>query len=499
MSKHLPKKKLNAIVQEYLPEHVRNEEEYQLFVSFMEAFYEYLEQPSGQSGSIRNLRSIQDIDRTLDEFVDYWHTTLAEYLPSEIAGDKRLILKHMKEVYLSKGTEKSYKFLFRILFNNDINIRYPNDNVLYASEGNWREFIELEVKDTDKSIYDLEYTTMTGQMSGASGVIENIERVLSAGVYVWRILYSIESKVGDFIEDEEILFHNGAIGTIRTVYEQGGYYTDVQSLLNTDGATLHDGYYYQKYSYVIASEETGYADFENSGLLASLKIGVWSWRDVVKKILHPAGTLLFTEFRSSTVVRGAQMSASQMVRMLLEVTTPKTSNIDYTETRDYVSHITDKYDYFYVDQAPTRFDDYGFISSTSYEFNDYGQLLSSRIGTDTRDISIDIDDWYFIKTRTHKAFLNELKAEKSLDVSIDTLLDNQVKHSKYNELLINSKKTAEIKPVNSTIDYGYINETVSEQLNYGFIDETVDSKEGFGLVYIIPDIGINAQVYREQY
>ena len=59
----ISKPKLSRIVAQQLPEFIR--EDYPTFVAFLEAYYEYLESQNS------NLYDIRDIDKTLDNFINY--------------------------------------------------------------------------------------------------------------------------------------------------------------------------------------------------------------------------------------------------------------------------------------------------------------------------------------------------------------------------------------------------------------------------------------------
>ena len=58
-------------------------------------------------------------------------------IPENMLTDKRLLLKRIKDLYTSKGSQKSYDLLFRILYNQDIDFYYPGEDILRASDGRW--------------------------------------------------------------------------------------------------------------------------------------------------------------------------------------------------------------------------------------------------------------------------------------------------------------------------------------------------------------------------
>lgn len=53
--------------------------------------------------------------------------------------DERLLIKNLKRILSAKGTEKSYKLLFKLLYNEEIDINYPGQNILIASGSTWVE------------------------------------------------------------------------------------------------------------------------------------------------------------------------------------------------------------------------------------------------------------------------------------------------------------------------------------------------------------------------
>jgi hypothetical protein len=128
---------LSAVVSRQLPEHIR--EDYPTFVAFVEAYYEYLQAQGVDFSTIR------DIDRTLTEFVDQFKKELAYNLPN-ITQNERFLLQNVKDQYLAKGSEGSYKLLFKLLFGKEVELVYPGRSMLRASDGRWNQEISLFAK-----------------------------------------------------------------------------------------------------------------------------------------------------------------------------------------------------------------------------------------------------------------------------------------------------------------------------------------------------------------
>lgn len=320
MLKDSKQKNLSDIINNYLSGHIRDEDDYKMFVNFVEAFYEWLEYQDETKRITNNRPSIKDLDYALDEFVDYWHRLVAEHLPTILQVDRRFLLKHMKEVYQAKGTEKSYKLLFRMIFNDTITLRYPGESILIPSSAIWREIIQIDVKDDGKSIFETEFTVMTGLTSGATGVIEKVQRVTTGGQRVFRVDYSVESKDGDFVVGEDIKFSNDAQLEVISVSNPEGQFLGEKGRLNTTAATLQDSNFYQLYSYVIDAP-VAEPDVENE-VIAALNLDLWSWLDVVRNVLHPAGMKLFGSLRIENSIQlfGTEgLTSYTFINLLLEL------------------------------------------------------------------------------------------------------------------------------------------------------------------------------------
>ena len=137
-------KKISAIVERQLPGFVR--QDHPTFVAFLEAYYEWLAQDGNAEERLKTLEQNQDIDTTLDEFVEYFNREFLVRIPQEILADRKQLSKHIKEYYHARGTEKSYKLLFRILFDSDVEFYYPHVDILRASDGKWQQDIIIKVQ-----------------------------------------------------------------------------------------------------------------------------------------------------------------------------------------------------------------------------------------------------------------------------------------------------------------------------------------------------------------
>lgn len=149
--------KVSLLVQGQLPEFIR--EDYQTFVRFIEAYYEFLEnKQTGKNNDLytraKELVDIKDVDVSLDEFEQQFFDTFLELFPRDTLASKSLLIKNAIPFYLSKGNEKSFRYFFRALFNEEIDIEIPRNDVLIASGGNWKIIRVLRAQTSDiRSVY----------------------------------------------------------------------------------------------------------------------------------------------------------------------------------------------------------------------------------------------------------------------------------------------------------------------------------------------------------
>ena len=124
--------KISTLVSSQLPFFVRNDHEN--FVAFLEAYYEWMEQTQGVVNVAKSMKDQLDLDKT-DIFAQQFYNNFLPLIPQNVLVDKNLLVKNIKDFYKSRGTEKSVRFLMRILFNDEVEFYYPKKDILRASDG----------------------------------------------------------------------------------------------------------------------------------------------------------------------------------------------------------------------------------------------------------------------------------------------------------------------------------------------------------------------------
>lgn len=202
--KDRPGEKLSELIEKQLPGFVR--QDHPKIVAFLEAYYEWMDQLEQPVGGTKRIALDQDIDTTLDQFVSYFKNEFLPRIPEKTLADKRKILKNIKQFYRARGTEKSFKFLFRILFDSDVDFYYPGRDMLRASDGKWIQDKTIKIiPEPGTNPYDFEGRTVRGLTSGASSVIEVVRgKQLMDGLFVYELLLNRASLRGEFVPGEQI-------------------------------------------------------------------------------------------------------------------------------------------------------------------------------------------------------------------------------------------------------------------------------------------------------
>jgi len=210
MANTISNNRISNLVYSQLPFFVRND--HSNFITFIEKYYEYLEQNDKVINRIKNLQRYQDIDLTEDEFAEKFYSTFLKYIPQkDILADKKILIKHIKDFYRAKGTEKATKFLLRALYDLEIDFYYPKKDILRTSDGKW--FIQKSLRITDTKIANISNSNLSGleryigskiigNTSNSSALVEKVDRFFEQGTQIDELILS--NINGNFINGELI-------------------------------------------------------------------------------------------------------------------------------------------------------------------------------------------------------------------------------------------------------------------------------------------------------
>lgn len=207
------------------------------------------------SGAIANIFEIKDNvirasaraqknrnpDTSVDKYFEYLKSEFNKGFPTVSEVDRRLISTKLKEFYQSKSNEDAYRFLFRAVYGSEIEFRYPGEEILRVSDGDFEKTTIVRVVPTDE-IFDYLNQTVVGQSSQAVGNVVDIKVTFLGGVQYAELVLSLAS--GTFIPGETIVVLGapeknttvfGMITGVNIIDAGSGYELDDELTITGDG------------------------------------------------------------------------------------------------------------------------------------------------------------------------------------------------------------------------------------------------------------------------
>ena len=162
------KAKVREIFPQYLQESAAN------LISFMEQYYEYMNQEGAPSYELGHLMSEGDIDATSAKYLDAIQSEIAKCVPNSNVMDRNTLYKRIVHYYRIKGTPESVETFFRMMFDSFVEIYYPGNDLFKLSSG--------------------DYDEDSGEWTGKSGFLSNTDKIQDSEF--WQdFSYQIKSDI----------------------------------------------------------------------------------------------------------------------------------------------------------------------------------------------------------------------------------------------------------------------------------------------------------------
>ena len=120
--------------------------------------------------------------------------------------DQVKFIRQVKDFYRTKGTEESYRILFRVLYGQEVNIIKPSDFLIKPSDADYGFAQDFVVKPITGDPRNLKGSTLfqdadedDSNIRGASGAISDVKDFLYGGEHYYQISVSQDSIDGNFI------------------------------------------------------------------------------------------------------------------------------------------------------------------------------------------------------------------------------------------------------------------------------------------------------------
>ena len=172
-----------SIIEQQVPSYIRNDTN-DVFSRFLTEYYKFLSsvdtitlddisdmsigllqkenaftirpEKGGVYRQLSSLRSFRDIETTPTSMVSNFVSEYMDGLNAVSLESIRNNISLMKSFYESKGNEKSFHFLFKMLYDAVVEVSYPQDKMLSLSDASWidRTFIRVSVDDVTTELLD---------------------------------------------------------------------------------------------------------------------------------------------------------------------------------------------------------------------------------------------------------------------------------------------------------------------------------------------------------
>ena len=155
--------------------------------------------------NIQQLLDYADVDKTISGFLSKFRNSFLTSVPDRLyeGVDKRNLTKNIKSLYQSKGTKRASEIFFKLLLNEDAEIRYPKDEMLRVSDGKWdtKKILRCLVVGTSEPANLVGQTITQGS---STAIVEDVFKFLIGGVEVTELVLGDDSVSGTFNAGENI-------------------------------------------------------------------------------------------------------------------------------------------------------------------------------------------------------------------------------------------------------------------------------------------------------
>jgi|GEM_PF-6391888 len=229
--------KTSTSIKYTLPEFIRDD--YSKFIQFIEKYYEYMDSAGNPINLLLN-KKYSDIDDLEAAELDKRAIELANDFPQILLADRKNLLKNIKKIYESKGSERSIKAYFKLIYNEEVDVYYPSRDILRASDGVWTEetsvrasagYDNYEVSNLNGTLADIIYYETIGSVTFARTIPITIPRV-SKIAHTLPQIYEVAIKLPEGITEipgpgadatAEVVVSSGVITSITVTNGGLGY------------------------------------------------------------------------------------------------------------------------------------------------------------------------------------------------------------------------------------------------------------------------------------
>lgn len=210
--------KLTYVLKSTIPNFVK--EDYPNFVMFLKAYYEWLYSSNNPFYAPLISEDFKDIDKTPDFFIKYFRQQYLSDFPESLTLDKqtgtplniKTLIKNVSDFYASKGTEKSIKFLLKILYDTYSEIYYPKRDIFKPSDSKWKDDNSIKFTYSVSNIHEIKSKRIYQESGETITYVANIDNIqvyrANDNKQIVEIFYSHEEGIKDFTKQFKVDLEN---------------------------------------------------------------------------------------------------------------------------------------------------------------------------------------------------------------------------------------------------------------------------------------------------
>lgn len=185
--------------------------------------------------ALKLFTSLIDPSQTSEGVLEFFKKEFYPNIRNSSTTDLRKFIQHLKDFYRSKGSEKSFRTLFRILYGQEnVDFYFPKTDLLKVSDGKWSQDVILQLP-YDSNYLNFNGLTITAFSSNTTAFVSNVtDRKLGTIPIIELVVTNVS---GTFTVGETIRATT-ASGTILSATITGQM-TDI--IINDGGAGYRDG------------------------------------------------------------------------------------------------------------------------------------------------------------------------------------------------------------------------------------------------------------------
>ena len=238
---------------------------------FLKEYYTWLNrEEQGPSWNLANALVQRDLTTALDKYIELIRKEIGYSIPKGSEIDLRNLLANVRPLYNAKGSVESFRALFRVLYNKEIDIFLPKDQILIASDGRWSQQTSIFVAFEPANDDNLQLTVAEiEEVFGLAGkVINLVTSTRTVSVEVERVR---KSPVTDTYEIFISKNYTGVITTGATLANGTLNGVTVNGMnqfeINSGGANFKVGQIFDLYNVW-----DGYSGYDDNGTTFKVKV-----------------------------------------------------------------------------------------------------------------------------------------------------------------------------------------------------------------------------------